>query len=281
MTIQYFLPQRLISWCTRKLVHIKAFWFKNAFINLFVKFYPINWDECIKNSPDDYSSFNEFFTRELKADARPIENAPLISPADGKIAACGTLDDTQFIHAKGHHFSLESLIADPELASTFKNGSFATIYLSPSNYHRVHMPIDGKLVRAIHVPGKLYSVSLKTAESIPTLFAENERYISVFETRYGKIIIILVGAINVSSIETVWNKNITPPYARVIEYTDYTDQQIFLKKGEELGRFNMGSTVIVITEPSNDIQLNSFTEKDVIKMGQSLYKDCQDTLNTI
>lgn len=274
MSIQYFLPQRLSSWCIRKLTRIRAVWFKNLFIKVFSKLYKINWDESKYSSPNDFKTFNEFFTRPLKEGARVISDAPLVSPADGKIAACGQLENTQFVRAKGHDFTVESLIADTELAATFKDGSFATVYLSPKDYHRVHMPATGKLLRTIHVPGKLYSVSLKTAAQIPTLFAENERYVCLFETEYGKMIVILVGAINVSSMATVWGGDVTPPYGRVIDYTTY-ERDITLEKGAEMGRFNMGSTAIVLLEKNDNVALNQvLAEGSAIQMGNALYNFC-------
>ena len=262
--------QRLSSWFFRKITRIKTKWFKNLFISQFAKIYKIEWQDCVRQRPDQFSCFNDFFTRELKPEARPLSDAAIISPADGKIAACGQLSDTEFIHAKGHHFTLEALIADPDLAQDFKDGQFATIYLSPRDYHRIHMPVAGRLEHTIHIPGMLYSVSLKTAENIPTLFAENERHVSLFDTEYGKVIVILVGAINVSSMETVWEGTITPPYASILKYSDYRNEEISLEKGEEMGRFNMGSTVIVITE-NNELKLDEiWKEYHPIKLGEAL-----------
>ncbi|GGZ88279.1 phosphatidylserine decarboxylase proenzyme [Ignatzschineria indica] len=263
--------QRFSSALFRKITRIKTPWFKNLFISQFAKIYKIAWQDYERQSPEQFINFNDFFTRELKAGARPISEAAIVSPADGKIAASGALDKTQFIHAKGHHFTLESLIADPQLAETFKDGSFATIYLSPRDYHRIHMPVDGKLLRTIHIPGKLYSVSLKTAKKIPALFAENERHVSLFETPYGKMIVILVGAINVSSIETVWSGTVTPPYGKLLQYSDYQKEGISLKKGEEMGRFNMGSTAIVITEKGNLMLDPLIKEYQPIKLGEPLF----------
>ncbi len=267
--------QRLSSWFFRKITRVKTVWFKNLFISQFAKIYKIEWQDCVRQRPEEFESFNDFFTRELKADARPISEAEIVSPADGKIAACGQLSNTEFIHAKGHHFTLESLIADPELAKTFKDGQFATIYLSPRDYHRIHMPVTGKLLRTIHIPGKLYSVSLKTAEKIPGLFAENERLVSLFETEYGKVIVILVGAINVSSMETVWAGTVTPPYASLLQYSDYQNEDITLQKGEEMGRFNMGSTAIVITENTDLALTKALKEYHPIQLGEALLKKLQ------
>lgn len=280
MSIQFFLPQRLSSWCIRKLTRIRAVWFKNLCIKVFAKLYKINWSESLYQIPDDFETFNDFFTRELQDGARLIADDPIVSPADGKIAACGLLSQTTFVKAKGHNFTVESLIADPELAKAFTDGSFATVYLSPRDYHRVHMPASGKLLRTIHIPGKLYSVSLQTAEAIPTLFAENERYVSLFETEYGKMIVILVGAINVSSMATIWAGDITPPHGKVIQYKNYSDG-IELEKGAEMGRFNMGSTAIVLLEKSDKVVLSDLLkEAHPIKMGDTLFAKVPDPEST-
>lgn len=266
--------QRFSSALFRKITRIRANWFKNPFINLFAKLYKIEWADFERQSAKEFENFNDFFTRELKADARPLSNAPIISPSDGRIAAAGTLKGLQFIEAKGHQFTLDALLADPELAAQFRDGEFATIYLSPRDYHRIHMPTDGRLLRSIHIPGELYSVSLKMADKIPTLFAENERLVTLFETEYGKIILILVGAINVSSIETVWEGEITPPYGKTLHYRSWEEKEITLKKGEELGRFNMGSTVIVITENgqlSLDPKIKEQLTNTTLKLGEPLF----------
>lgn len=263
--------QRFSSALFRKLTRIRIPWFKNLFIALFAKLYKIEWEDCVRKTPAEFETFNDFFTRELKEDARPISESAFVSPSDGKIAACGELEETQFIQAKGHDFTLESLIADPELAKEFKQGKFATIYLSPRDYHRIHMPIDGTLLRSIHIPGKLYSVSLKTAEKKPTLFAENERLVTLFNTPYGRVIVILVGAINVSSMETVWAGEVTPPYAKVVQYRSWETANISLQKGDELGRFNMGSTVIVIAENSALQLAPTLKEYASLKLGEPLF----------
>lgn len=262
--------QRASSWLFRKITRIKTAWFKNLFITQFAKLYKIDWQDCVRQKPQEYLNFNDFFTRELKEGARPIADSAIVSPADGKIAAAGALADTHFIKAKGHHFTLEALIADPDLANHFKDGYFATVYLSPRDYHRIHMPVTGKLLKTTHIPGKLYSVSMKMADKIPTLFAENERLVSLFDTAYGKVIVILVGAINVSSIETVWAGSITPPYGKILQYSDYQQENISLQKGDEMGRFNMGSTAIVITEKEGLSLLPDIKEDTVIKLGEPL-----------
>ncbi len=265
--------QRASSWLFRKITRIRTPWFKNFFIKQFAKLYKIEWQDYARQSPAQFTTFNDFFTRELKEGARPIENADIVSPADGKIAAFGQLDNTTFIHAKGHQFTLESLIADPALAKEFANGQFATVYLSPRDYHRIHMPITGTLQKTIHIPGKLYSVSLKMTETIPALFAENERHVSLFNTEKGKILLILVGAVNVSSIETIWAGTITPPYGKILQYSDYSNESITIEKGQEMGRFNMGSTVIMITDNSELDFAEAICEHGAIKLGEALLSE--------
>lgn len=274
--------QRLSSTLFRKITQIEIRWFKNIFITLFAKLYKVDWSECVRQSPQEYRHFNDFFTRELRPESRPIAETLLTSPADGRIATFGTLSEGRFIEAKGHHFTLDALIADPHNAALYQNGAFATIYLSPANYHRLHMPITAQLMASTHIPGKLYSVSIKNTEKIPTLFAENERLVLHFESEAGPFIIILVGAINVSSIETVWAGTITPPYGKLLTYDSYQDKEIILQKGEEFARFNMGSTAIIIT-PNHNGLLN-FTENIYelapIKLGDPLMDSAQYTLHS-
>jgi phosphatidylserine decarboxylase len=265
-SIQHFLPQRASSWLIRKLTRIETPWFKNAFIKYFAKAFKINWNESEITDIKEFKHFNAFFTRALKEGVRPLSNVDVVIPADGAVACAGKLDGLKFIRAKGHDFSLDALLADPSLAAEFTGGVYTTIYLSPRDYHRIHMPMTGTLRKMIHIPGKLYSVSLKTAVAIPTLFAQNERVVCVFDSSFGKFALVLVGAINVSSIETVWAGSITPPYGKVIRYTDYSDG-IVLEKGAEMGRFNMGSTVIVIAQNSELKLDTSIIEDAITQMG--------------
>ncbi len=268
-TIQHFLPQRASSWVIRKLTRIETPWFKNSFIKYFAKAFNINWDESRIKEINQFKHFNDFFTRELKEGARPLSNADVVMPADGAIACNGHLEGLKFIRAKGHDFDLAALLADSDLASEFNNGLYTTIYLSPRDYHRIHMPMTGTLSKMIHIPGKLYSVSLSTAVAIPTLFAQNERVVCVFDSNLGKFALVLVGAINVSSIETVWAGTITPPYGKTIQHVDY-DQGVTLEKGVEMGRFNMGSTVIMIAQ-NPELQIDSSVVEDaIVRMGMPL-----------
>ncbi len=195
-----------------------------------------------------YKTFNDFFTRELRPDVRPInqDNNTIICPVDGSISQIGKIESGEIFQAKGRTYNLDTLLAGDDTAANFKDGQFATLYLSPRDYHRIHMPLDGKLTRMIYVPGKLFAVNSHTVRVVDRLFARNERVISYFDTDIGPVAMILVGAINVGSIETVWAGEITPTKNRSITTSDYKDRQIQLKRGEEMGRFNMGSTVILL-----------------------------------
>ena len=221
--------------------------------------------------PTTYDCFNSFFTRELTLEARPINAAKVVSPVDGSISQIGTLDNDKLIQAKGKTYSLSTLLAnDAELANKFHAGSFATLYLSPKDYHRIHMPTDGTLEKMIYIPGKLFSVNKTTTENVDNLFARNERIVCVFNTELGKMAVIMVGAIFVGSMETVWAGQITPSNNRVIQTDNYVNRKIVLEKGDEMGRFNMGSTVILLFE-RNKINWSTNLKADAsITMGQQL-----------
>lgn len=229
--------------------------------------------EAIEPNPLAYPTYNDFFGRQLKPECRPIDTDPdsIVSPADGSIAQIGKIAKEKILQAKNHNYSLSTLLGnDKNLAATFINGSFATIYLAPKDYHRVHMPLAGKLTAMMHVPGKLFSVSPKTADNIPDLFARNERVITVFNTEFGPMAVILVGAMIVGSIETVWHGVITPPHRAGIRKWEYGQQNIHLAKGDELGRFKLGSTVILLL-PKGLSTWNGELKKDsTIQMGRKL-----------
>lgn len=241
----------------------------------YVRSYKLNVGEAVQTDIDAYPTMNEFFTRAIKPEARPIDPRPpsIASPADGAISALGPIHEGLIYQAKKHNYTLTELLGgSEERATPFMNGKFATIYLSPKDYHRVHMPCRGTLKQMIHVPGRLFSVAPAFVESVPNLFARNERVISIFYTEFGQVAVILVGAIFVSSIETVWAGPLLPPRARRVVTTDFpqTQQAITLNKGEEMGRFNMGSTVILLCANSNlqwDQSLQAHTE---VRLGQSL-----------
>ena len=245
---QYGLPHHALSSLMSKLTHCKNPTWKNAFIKSIVAMYGVNMDEAKFQNLAHYANFNEFFTRELKEGVRPIVQEPgsIACPADGAVSQAGTIEDGRIFQAKGHHFSaLELLGGDAARAEAFKNGAFATIYLSPKDYHRLHMPLTGTLKEMVHIPGRLFSVNAATVNAVPNLFARNERVACIFDTEAGPMALILVGAIFVSSVETVWHGVVTPPSISEPRAWEYQDGQV-LEKGAEMGRFNMGSTIIVL-----------------------------------
>ncbi len=248
--IQYLLPQHGLSRLVLAATRVRTPWFKNWTIRGFLKLYRVAMNEAAETDPYRYGSFNEFFTRALREGARPIarDERAIVSPADGCISEAGSIDGDRLLQAKGRHYRLAELLAAQPWASRFEGGSFATIYLAPFNYHRVHMPLRGELKDTVYVPGRLFSVNNATAQHIPQLFARNERILTLFDTAYGQMALVMVGALNVGSMATVWAGDITPAARRVI--TRLPADPTTLEKGAELGRFNMGSTVILLFEPN-------------------------------
>ena len=277
IAFHYLLPQlaitRLAGWVANQS------WGKatHFIIQQFANQYQVNWQEAKKSQASDYATFNEFFTRELKDDARPIcsEAKSLCLPADGKVSESGKIDQNRLLQAKGHLFTLEDLLADDvELAQSFQNGTFLTTYLSPRDYHRVHMPCAGTLRQMIYVPGELYSVNPFLAQHIPNLFARNERVICVFDTEFGRMVQILVGATITASIRTVWAGVINPPRSTEVRVWDYPAREdanaIHLEKGAEMGAFQLGSTVINLF-PANTVALDSRLQAGAeTRMGEKL-----------
>ena len=255
---QYLLPKSALTNFAGRVAGAKAGKYTTGLIRWFVGRYNVNMDEALDPNIANYKTFNEFFTRALRPDARPLADAAYICPVDGRISQFGEIEDDQIFQAKGHKFSTTALVGgDAQLAAQFQHGSFANLYLSPRDYHRIHMPIDGKLTRMIYVPGELFSVNPTTARGIPGLFARNERVVCVFDTAYGPFVMTLVGATIVGSMATVWHGVVNPPrHAQVTEWK-YDDQNIVLKKGDELGRFLLGSTVVMLFQ------------KDVLKFNPS------------
>jgi len=246
---QYALPHHALSTLMSKLTHCTNPTWKNAFIKTIISLYGVNMAEAKFQELDHYPSFNAFFTRELKDGARPIaaEADAIACPADGAVSQAGPIANGRIFQAKGHDYSaLELLGGDAERAKAFENGSFATIYLSPRDYHRLHMPLKGTLKEMVHVPGRLFSVNAATVEGVPNLFARNERVVSLFDTEAGPMALVLVGAIFVSSVETVWHGVVTPPTIGEPRTWRYQENAPVLEKGAEMGRFNMGSTIIVL-----------------------------------
>lgn len=269
---QHILPQHTLSKLMFRLTRSEIKWFKNAFIRFIVKNYRVNMDEAKSQNLDDYNSFNQFFTRVLKQGARPIEGNEQVfcSPVDGAISQITGINNGELVQAKGHRYRLSTLLADSELAQQFDGGHFTTIYLSPRDYHRIHMPIKGKLTKMTYVPGKLFSVSPRTVRAVPDLFARNERVVNVFETEYGAIALVLVGAIFVGSMDTVWHGQLTPPYGKQIQNWTYDEKSIVLEKGEEMGRFNMGSTIILVLPKHAPQFLKQWQAAMPIKLGQAI-----------
>ena len=252
IAMQYAMPKHLVSRIVGKLAAAEAGVVTTSLIKAFIKQYQIDMSEAEYENPKHYKSFNAFFTRPLKPGLRTIAQDPSIiaHPVDGKISQLGDILDDRLIQAKGHDFSLQTLLGgDDVVAMPFQGGKFATIYLAPKDYHRIHMPIDGTLTNMIYVPGDLFSVNPLTAQNVPNLFARNERVVAIFDTEIGPMAMVLVGATIVASIETVWAGTVTPPAGKRVFTWDYPiskAEKITLKKGEEMGRFKLGSTVILV-----------------------------------
>jgi phosphatidylserine decarboxylase len=257
-----------------RLTRSQVVWFKNAFIRFISWKFKVDINEAASASLDDYPSFNAFFTRQLRDGIRPIAEGESVvaSPVDGAISQLGPISQGRIIQAKGHDYSVVELLGgDDVLAKQFEQGQFATIYLSPRDYHRIHMPLSGKLTAMRYVPGKLFSVNQRTARAVPGLFARNERVVTVFETAYGPLVQVLVGAIFVGSMETVWAGQITPPYGKAIQDWQYQgNQALMLNKGEEMGRFNMGSTVVLLLPPGMPAFDSRWQSGKPIKLGEAM-----------
>ena len=274
VAFQYIMPQLYLTQLAGWFAQQKWGAITHFVIKVFAKKYNVDMSEAKKENFSDYESFNQFFIRELKDDARKINENPtaLCLPADGRVSQIGHINDERLLQAKGHFFSLSDLLAgDEELVNTFKNGEFATIYLSPRDYHRVHMPCDATLRKMIYVPGDLFSVNPFLAEHVPNLFARNERVICVFDTAFGPMVQILVGATITASMSTVWAGVINPPRTGEVKVWTYQgDNAIKLTKGQEMGAFQLGSTVINLF-PANSVTLAEHLEVDVpVRMGEIL-----------
>lgn len=274
ITLQYLMPKHAISRLVGKLAAAKAGWLTTKLITLFIKAYDINMHEAKLKKASDFKTFNDFFTRELAEGARIINNDPTILcyPVDGKISQQGDINDGQLIQAKGFEYSLVSLLGgNTDTAAPFQQGKFSCIYLAPKDYHRIHMPIDATLREMIYIPGDLFSVNPLTANNVPNLFARNERVVTIFDTAHGSMAMVLVGATIVASIETVWAGTITPPAGKDIFRWQYPAEgvtAIKLKKGDEMGRFKLGSTVITTFAP-NMVEFNpSATAGTVTRLGE-------------
>jgi phosphatidylserine decarboxylase len=271
-SFQQFMPQHALTRFAGLCANCRVPWIKNRLIQYFVWKYPVKLEEAQESNPYRYETFNDFFTRSLHPSARPISSGlyDLVSPADGCISQFGNIEQEQIFQAKGHQFTIQHLLGgDSKQAEPFINGSFLTAYLAPKDYHRVHMPLDGHLSSMIYVPGQLFSVNFKTAATVPNLFARNERVITFFDTSIGRVAIVLVGAMIVGSIETVWSGTVIPPRSQSIQAWDYKNP-IFLKRGVEMGRFKLGSTVIILFEPNMVTWDPEFSQASPIQVGQRL-----------
>ncbi|MDO9405313.1 MAG: archaetidylserine decarboxylase [Polaromonas sp.] len=247
---QYLLPKQALTNFAGFVASRERGWVTTEIIRRFVAKYAVNMDEALDSDIASYATFNDFFTRALKPGARPLAATDLISPVDGAISQFGAIDKDQIFQAKGHNYTTTALVGgDAALAARYQDGSFATLYLSPRDYHRIHMPCDGRLVRMIYVPGELFSVNPLTARGVPGLFARNERVVCVFESPRGPFVLVLVGATIVGSMATVWHGVVNPPRSKTVRSWDYPDEPtsaIRLKRGEEMGRFLLGSTVVML-----------------------------------
>ena len=268
---QYLLPKKALTayagWRASREWGVRT----TRLIDGFVEKYGVDMSEAANPDIASYKSFNEFFTRALKPGARPLAAADLVCPVDGAISQFGAIERDQIFQAKGHVYSTTALVGgDAALAARFENGHFATLYLSPKDYHRIHMPCDGRLLRMIHVPGDLFSVNPLTARGVPGLFARNERVVCVFDSARGPFVLTLVGATIVGSMATVWHGVVNPPRVAKLREWRYEDQQIALKQGAEMGRFLLGSTVVMLF-PKAALQFNpAWVPARPIRLGEAM-----------
>jgi phosphatidylserine decarboxylase len=263
ITLQYIMPKHALSRLVGKLAAAKMGWLTTKVISWFIKAYGINMQEAKLKQSSDFATFNDFFTRELAEGARTIDDSDdLCYPVDGAISQQGDIVDGQLIQAKGFNYSLTSLLGgDARTSAPFQGGKFSCIYLAPKDYHRIHMPMDATLREMIYVPGELFSVNPLTARNVPDLFARNERVVAIFDTKFGELAMVLVGATIVASIETTWAGTVTPPAGKDIfrwQYPKTGSNTISFKKGDEMGRFKLGSTVVCTFSPN---MLEEFTSQ--------------------
>lgn len=269
---QYLLPKQALTSLAGKAASWQGGAVTTRMIRRFIQRYGVNMAEAANPDPASYPTFNEFFTRPLKAGARPIANADFVSPVDGAISQLGPIAGDQIFQAKGHSYSTTALLGgDSERARVYESGHFATLYLSPRDYHRIHMPCAGRLVRMVHVPGALFSVNPVTARGVPGLFARNERVVCHFEAEFGPFVLVLVGATIVGSMATVWHGVVNPPRPGTVRAWDYSGTDaVQLDKGAEMGRFLLGSTVVLLFPP-DAIQLNpAWQPAGPIRMGEAM-----------
>ena len=273
-SLQYVLPKHALSRVIYAVARSESAWVKNTFLRIFLNGYTLNMAEAVQSDPFAYRSFNDFFTRALRSDARPIDadNDVIVSPVDGTVSQCGQLEDNLLLQAKGHHYSLQDLLAgDAEAVEIYRGGSFACIYLAPYNYHRIHMPYAGTARGNLYVPGDLFSVNAVTVSSVPRVFARNERLVCDFTTPLGRMAVILIGALFVGSIETVHCGEVNPPpRGRKTPVRIATGVGRQFGKGEELGRFNMGSTVVLLFERNRIAWDRELVAESKVQLGRAI-----------
>lgn len=268
---QYLLPKRALTVLAGKLAHLRGGALTTGVIRWFVRRYGVDMSEAADPDIASYASFNDFFTRPLREGVRPLAAADFICPVDGAISQFGRIKGDRILQAKGHRYSTAALVGgDLDLAARFEGGSFATIYLSPRDYHRIHMPCEGRLTQMIYVPGSLFSVNPATVRSVPDLFARNERVVCVFESTNGPFVMVLVGATIVGSMATVWHGTVNPPRSRDICKWRYDDRDIRLAQGDEMGRFQLGSTVVLLF-PAGDLQfIHDWAPGRSVRLGETM-----------
>jgi len=266
--LQYLLPQHALSRTVYRATRVRVAWFKNLLIRSFIRIFGVDMKEARERAPESFEHFNAFFTRALKPGARPLPVDPgtLVSPVDGTVSMSGTVRHGQLFQAKDRLYPLDELLGDGGMAREFDGGAFATLYLAPYDYHRIHMPLDGCLTHMRYIPGSLFSVNAATVRSVPRLFARNERVVCRFDTPAGAVIMVLVGALNVGSIETVWAGEVAPGTPRRERSIAY-DGSITLERGDEMGRFNMGSTVIAVFSPDRVRLVDDLTPGNRVRAG--------------
>ena len=271
---QYLLPKQALTQLMGKLAGLEGGSATTAVIRWFIQRYKVNMSEALEADPAAYKSFNQFFTRPLRPGVRPLADADWVCPVDGAISQVGRITGAagdQIFQAKGHHYSTQALVGgDAALAAQFAHGHFATIYLSPRDYHRIHMPCAGRLLRMIYVPGELFSVNPTTARGVPGLFARNERVVCVFENDAGPFVLTLVGATIVGSMATVWHGQVNPPRPGTIKEWDYAPGEVVLKKGDEMGRFLLGSTVVMLFPKRRLRFTDAWAPARAISMGEAM-----------
>jgi phosphatidylserine decarboxylase len=268
---QFLLPQHLLSRMVYMAARSRRPWLRDRLLAWFLGRFDVNLEEAEREAPEHYDCFNDFFTRALKAGSRPVHKAALVSPVDGTVSQTGPVRAGQLFQAKGRHYTVEELLGSAADASPFRDGHFCTLYLAPHNYHRIHMPADGELTGLVHLPGRLFSVNAATTRVVPRLFARNERVAAIFDTGFGPMAVVMVGALLVGSIETVWTGEITPPTRLGPRHLPLPPKAERLRKaGDEIGRFNMGSTVILLLPPGAPVPGGHLQAGAELRFGQVL-----------